>query len=78
MTISGVATKNLVTIMNQKGFTQDELSKRCSLSKPTIARIMRNGRKAVRLDVLLELCSALNISISQVFTADKKNKTVAI
>lgn len=60
---------NLYKIRKSKGFTQAEVAEKSELSDRTYAEIER-GNVTMRVDSLLKICAALNISPDDILVTD--------
>ncbi len=57
--------KKLSKIMLEKGITQYKLSRNMITSQSTINNIMHEQYKSIRLDTLIKICDALNMTIQE-------------
>ena len=55
--------KNLAKIRKQKGWSQEKLAQEASISYNTLIKIERNGIKNPKIETVIKLSKALNISI---------------
>ncbi|MDF2652309.1 MAG: hypothetical protein K0Q73_8114 [Paenibacillus sp.] len=55
----------------KKGFTQEELSDRVSLSRPSIS-FVENGQQNISLYAIYEICFALDVSIHKILPNNMK------
>lgn len=60
---------NLYNVRKAKGFTQAEVAEMAELSDRTYADIER-GKVTMRVDSLLKICAALNISPNDILVTD--------
>jgi len=57
--------KNLAKIRKQKGWTQEKLSREAGISYNTLIKIERNGIKNPKIETVIKLAKALEISIDK-------------
>ena len=57
--------KNLVKIRKQKGWSQEKLAVESEISYNTIIKIERGGIKNPKIETVIKLAEALNVSIDK-------------
>jgi len=55
--------KNLAKIRKQKGWSQEKLAHEAGISYNTLIKIERNGIKNPKIETVIKLAKALNVSI---------------
>jgi len=63
---------NLYKIRKSKGLTQAEVAEKADLSDRTYADIER-GTVNMRIETLLKICNALNITPNEILTKEREN-----
>jgi transcriptional regulator with XRE-family HTH domain len=57
--------KNLVTLRKQKGWSQEKLAQESSISYNTLIKLERNGIKNPKIETVIKLADALNVSLDE-------------
>jgi len=57
--------KNLVTLRKQKGWSQEKLAQEASISYNTIIKLERNGIKNPKIETVIKLADALEVSLDK-------------
>jgi len=57
--------KNLVTLRKQKGWSQEKLAQEASISYNTIIKLERNGIKNPKIETVIKLADALEVSLDE-------------
>ena len=57
--------KNLTSIRKQKGWSQEKLAQEAGISYNTLIKIERRGIKNPKIETVVKLANALNISIDE-------------
>jgi transcriptional regulator with XRE-family HTH domain len=57
--------KNLVTLRKQKGWSQEKLAQESSISYNTLIKLERNGIKNPKIETVIKLADALNVSLDK-------------
>ncbi len=57
--------KNLAKIRKQKGWTQEKLSREAGISYNTLIKIERNGIKNPKIETVIKLAEALEVSMDK-------------
>jgi len=57
--------KNLTNIRKQKGWSQEKLAQEAGISYNTLIKIERKGIKNPKIETVVRLANALNISIDE-------------
>lgn len=57
--------KNLSKIRKQKGWSQEKLAQEARISYNTLIKIERNGIKNPKIETVIKLASALDISVDK-------------
>lgn len=69
--------EKLNDILNEKGLSQREFSKKCGLSEVSVSRYIHNQR-IPRLDTFKKIAEVLNVDISVLLSNDTTNDTLFI
>ena len=64
--------KNLVKIRKQKGWSQEKLAVESEISYNTIIKIERGGIKNPKIETVIKLAEALNVSIDKLVGRRRK------
>ena len=57
--------KNLVTLRKQKGWSQEKLAQEAGISYNTLIKVERNGIKNPKIETVIKLADALNVSLDE-------------
>ncbi len=57
--------KNLAKIRKQKGWSQEKLAQEAGISYNTLIKIERNGIKNPKIETVIKLAKALDISVDE-------------
>ena len=57
--------KNLVTLRKQKGWSQERLAQEAGISYNTLIKVERNGIKNPKIETVIKLADALNVSLDE-------------
>ena len=57
--------KNLVTLRKQKGWSQERLAQEAGISYNTLIKLERNGIKNPKIETVIKLADALNVSLDK-------------
>jgi transcriptional regulator with XRE-family HTH domain len=57
--------KNLVTLRKQKGWSQEKLAQEAGISYNTLIKLERNGIKNPKIETVIKLADALNVSLDK-------------
>ena len=57
--------KNLAKLRKEKGWSQEKLSQEAGISYNTLIKIERNGIENPKIETVIKLANALNISIDE-------------
>ena len=57
--------KNLVTLRKQKGWSQEKLAQEAGISYNTLIKLERNGIKNPKIETVIKLADALNVSLDE-------------
>lgn len=58
--------KNLIIIRKRKGWTQEKLARISNISYNTLIKIERNGIENPKIETVIKLADALNVSIDEI------------
>ena len=64
--------KNLVKIRKKKGWSQEKLAREANISYNTLIKIERNGIENPKIETVIKLADALNVTIDDL--VGRKNK----
>lgn len=67
MKLKDAVAKRIKEIIKEKGITQYELFKRTGVPQSTISTILNAETKTVKLSTIYEICSGLEIELSEFF-----------
>ncbi|MEG1752070.1 MAG: helix-turn-helix transcriptional regulator [Clostridia bacterium] len=70
MKLKNAIAKRIKEIINNEGISQYELFKRTGVPQSTISTILNTEIKTVKMSTLYELCSGLEIELSDFFNCD--------
>lgn len=70
MKLKDAVAKRIKEIIKEKGITQYELFKMTGVPQSTISTILKNETKTVKLSTIYEICSGLEIELSEFFNSD--------
>lgn len=70
MTLRVAIAKRIKELIDKNGITQYELYKRSGVPQSTISTILNSEIKTVRLSTIYDICSGLNIELSDFFDCD--------
>jgi len=59
--------ENLVALRKQKGWTQERLAQEASISYNTLIKLERNGIKNPKIETVVKLADALEVSLDELF-----------
>ena len=57
--------KTLVTLRKQKGWSQEKLAQEASISYNTLIKLERNGIKNPKIETVIKLADALEVSLDE-------------
>jgi transcriptional regulator with XRE-family HTH domain len=57
--------KNIVTLRKQKGWSQEKLAQEAGISYNTLIKLERNGIKNPKIETVIKLADALNVSLDE-------------
>ena len=60
-----MSLKNLAKIRKQKGWSQEKLAQKASISYNTLIKIERDGIKNPKIETVIKLASALNVTLDE-------------
>jgi len=70
MQLSVATRKRIINLMKQNNMKPYDLSRAAGISLPTLSDFMKGDTKNLRMDTVLHICEAFNITLSE-FYADK-------
>jgi len=70
MQLSVATRKRIINLMKQNKMKPYDLSRAAGISLPTLSDFMKGDTKNLRMDTVLHICEAFNITLSE-FYADK-------
>jgi transcriptional regulator with XRE-family HTH domain len=57
--------KNLIMLRKQKGWSQEKLAQEAGISYNTLIKVERNGIKNPKIETVIKLADALNVSLDE-------------
>ncbi|KPJ81266.1 MAG: DNA-binding protein [Spirochaetes bacterium DG_61] len=57
--------KNLIMLRKQKGWSQERLAQEAGISYNTLIKVERNGIKNPKIETVIKLADALNVSLDK-------------
>ena len=70
MKLKDAISKRIKEILKEKGITQYELFKQTGVPQSTISTILNAEIKTVKMSTIYEICSGLQIELSDFFNCD--------
>ena len=75
MTINKAIALRIVNLMNQYKMSQYELSKKSTIEQSTISHILNEDTKLIRIQTILKISMAFDMSITDFFNNELFDKT---
>lgn len=67
MQLSDATRQRIIQLLNQNNMKLFDLSKAAGVSLPTICDFMKSDTKNLRMDTMLHICEAFNITLKDFF-----------
>jgi len=68
MQLSVATRKRIVNLMKQNNMKPYDLSRAAGISLPTLSDFMKGDTKNLRMDTVLHICEAFNITLAEFYT----------
>ena len=77
MNIDEFVIDKIYSLMQQRGWSQQELAKQAKINYENLNRLLKGGRSITKSDVLVDIAKAFNISLEDLKSVDKVIPTQA-
>lgn len=73
MSYEEIAINNIRAEINKRGIKQKTVAERCGMNETLFSSLLQ-GRKKLTVDILMDICVALDVTSDELLCLDKKVK----